>query len=155
MSPDVELFVKACITCGRVKQPQAYSKAKRKHIIAHKFNDILVIDHIEPEKLGMTASGNKYILSMTDAYSGYVVAAATNSQKAEQNIALIMHKWVLIHGVPREIISDNASGFRATFYQAVLKSLNCKYTYGLPYECRSSSKAERTNKRLNRSLILV
>ena len=155
MSPDVELFVKACITCGRVKQPQAYSKAKRKHIIAHKFNDILVIDHIEPEKLGMTASGNKYILSMTDAYSGYVVAAATNSQKADQNIALIMHKWVLIHGVPREIISDNASGFRATFYQAVLKSLNCKYTYGLPYECRSSSKAERTNKRLNQSLRLV
>ena len=76
-----------------------------------------MLDHIEPEKLGLAASGNKYILSMTDAYSGYVVAAATNSQKAEQNIALIMHKWVLIHGVPREIISDNARGFRATFYQ--------------------------------------
>ena len=94
MSPDVELFVKACITCGRVKQPQAYSKAKRKHTIAHQFNDILVLDHIEPKKLGLAAS------------------------------------WVLIHGVPREIISDNARGFRATFYQAVLKSLNCKYSIG-------------------------
>ena len=33
--------------------------------------------------------------------------------------------------------------------------MNCKYTYGLPYECKSSSKAERTNKRLNQSLRLV
>ena len=60
MTHDVELFVKACITCGRVKQPQAYSKAKRQHIMAHKFNDILVIDHIEAEKLGITGAGNKY-----------------------------------------------------------------------------------------------
>jgi hypothetical protein len=78
MTNDVELFVKACITCGRVKAPQAYSKAKRQHIIAHKFNDVLVIDYVEPEKIGITASGNKYILSMTDMWSGYVVAAATN-----------------------------------------------------------------------------
>jgi hypothetical protein len=155
MSQDVELYVKACITCARVKQPQAYSKAKRQHIIAREFNQILVIDHIECEKLGITGAGNKYILSMTDVWSGYVVAAATNSQRAVENISIIMHKWALIHGFPREIICDNAPGFRAAFYQAVLKSMNCKYTYGLPYECKSSSKAERTNKRLNQSLRLV
>ena len=155
MSHDVELFVKACITCGRVKQPQSYSKAKRQHIMAHKFNDILVIDHVEPEKLGITGAGNKYILTMTDVFSGYVAAAATNSQKAVENISLIMHKWVLIHGVPREIVCDNAPGFRSAFYQAVLTSLNCKYTYGLPYECKSTSKAERTNKRLNQGLRLI
>ena len=104
MTHDIELYVKACITCGKVKQPQAYSKAVRQHIIAREFNQILVIDHIECEKLGITGSGNKYILSMTDVWSGYVVAAATNSQKAVENISLIMHKWALIHGKPREII---------------------------------------------------
>ena len=155
MADDTELYVKACVTCGRVKQPQAYMKAKRQHIIAHKFNDILVIDHIEPEKLGITSSGNKYILSITDVWSGYVVAVATNSQKAVDNISLIMHNWVLRHGVPREIISDQAPGFRAAFYRSVLTALNCQHTYGLPYECKSTSKAERTNKRLNQSLRLV
>ena len=49
---------------------EAYYKAKHQHIVAHKFNDILVIDHIEPEKLGITNSGNKYILTMTDTWSG-------------------------------------------------------------------------------------
>ena len=155
MANDVELFVKACVTCARVKAPQAYYKAKRQHIIAHKFNDILIIDHIEPEKLGITNSGNKYILSMTDAWSGFVVAVSTNSQNAETNISRIIHKWVLPYGVPREVISDNAPGFKAKFYRAVLTALNCKQTYGLAYECKSSSKAERTNKRLNQSLRLV
>ena len=103
----------------------------------------------------MTSSKNKYILSMTDVWSGYVTAAATNSQSAVQNISLIMHKWILVHGTPREIVSDGAPGFRAAFYQAVLTAFNCKHTYGLPYECRSSSKAERTNKRLNQSLRLI
>ena len=109
----------------------------------------------EPEKVGITGAGNKYILTMTDVFSEYVAAAATNSQKAVENISLIMHKWVLIHGVPREIVCDNAPGFRSAFYQAVLTSLNCKYTYGLPYECKSTSKAERTNKRLNQGLRLI
>ena len=152
MADDVTLYVAACTTCGRSKQPQSYSKATRKHIIAHEFNQILVIDHDEAEKLGLTAWKNKYILSMTDVFSGYVVAIATNSQSSEENIKLIMHKWVLRFGVPREVISDNAPGFSSKFYNAVFFALNCKTTHGLPYECRSTSKAERTNKRLNTSL---
>ena len=155
MANDVELYVNACTTCGKMKQPQSYSKAVRQHIIAHQFNDILVIDHVEPEKIGITQKGNKYILSITDVWSGYVVAVATNSQKATDNISLIMHHWVLKHGVPRDVISDGAPGFKAQFYKAVLTSLNCNYTYGLPYECKSTSKAERTNKRLNQSLRLI
>ena len=152
MSHDNELYVKACVTCGRAKQPQAYSKAKRQHIIAHEFNQILSIDHIEAEKLGITADKNKYILSMTDVYSGYVVAVATNSQSSDENIRLILHKWVLRFGIPREILSDNAPGFSSQFYRAVLTALHCKNTHGLPYECRTTSKAERSNKRLNSSL---
>ena len=149
------MFVNACITCGRMKQPQSYSKAKRQHIIADQFNNILVIDHIEPEKLGLTSLGNKYILSMTDVWSGYVAAVATNSQKAEDNISTIIQRWVSIHEVPREILCDQAPGFRALFFKEVLSALNCNTTYGLPYECKSTSKAERTNKKLNQSLRLI
>ena len=114
-----------------------------------------MIDHIEPEKLGLTLLGKKYIFSMTDVWSGYVADVATNSQKAEDNISTIIQRWVLIHGVPREILCDQAPGFRALFFKAVLSALNCDTTYGLPYECKSTPKAERTNKRLNQSLRLI
>ena len=152
MVDEVTLYVNACTTCGRTKPPQSYSKATRQHIIAHEFNQILAIDHIEPEKLGLTAMKNKYILSMTDVFSGYVVAVATNSQSSEENIKLILHNWALRFGIPREILCDNATGFSSKFYNAVLTALHCKNTHGLPYECRTTSKAERSNKRLNSSL---
>ena len=137
------------------KHPNAYMKAKRNHVIAHQYNDILMIDHIEVEKLGLSAAGKKYILTMTDVWSGYVVAVTTNSQKAEDTISIIMHKWVLWHGVPREIISDNGPGFRSQFYQAILRAFQCKFTYGLPYESKSTAKVERTNRRINQSLRLI
>ena len=155
LTRDVKLYVNACTTCGQMKQPRSYSKAKRNHIIAHKFNDIIQIDHIELEKLGLSSGGKKYILSITDVWSGFVVAVSTKSQKAEDNISLIMHNWVLKHGVPRNIISDGAPGFKAKFYKSVLTALNCKFDYGLPYECKSTSIAERMNKNLNQSLRLI
>ena len=66
-----------------------------------------------------------------------------------------MHHWVLKHGVPRNIISDGAPGFKAKFYKSVLTALNCKFDYGLPYECKSTTIAERMNKNLNQSLRLI
>ena len=155
MSLDVELYTKACITCGMCKPAQSFMKVKRQHVVANKFNDILVIDHIEPEKLGLSANRFKYILSLTDVWSGYVTAVSTKTQTAEETISLIMHRWVLQNGVPRDVIADNAPGFRAKFYQAVLDTFDCNFTYGLPYECKSTAKAERTNKRLNQSLRLI
>lgn len=155
MSFDVELYTKACRTCNIAKDPRAYMKAPRKHVIAHRYNDLIMIDHIEVEKLGLSAAGKKYILTMTDIWSGYVVAGTTNSQTADDTISMIMHKWVLWNGIPREIISDNGSGFRSKFYQSVLNAFDCKFTYGLPYESKSTAKVERTNRRINQSLRLI
>ena len=152
MTRDVQLFVEACTTCARAKPPRSFMKAKRQHLTAWKFGDCLVIDHIEPEKLGLSAGKFKYILSLTDVWSGYVVAVPTRSQTAKDTISIIMHKWILTHGVPKRIVSDRGPGFASQFYKAVFKALGCKPDYGLPYECKSSAKAERTNKRLNQSL---
>ena len=152
MKEDFELFVAACTTCGRAKPPQAYLKAPLKHIMVHRFNDALVIDHIVPDKLGTTRSGNRYILSITDMWSGYVVAVPAKTQTAEETIRIILHRWVLLYGCPGEIISDCAPGFGANFFNTVLKAFGCQPRKGLPYKCNSTSKAERTNKRLNQAL---
>ena len=37
----------------------------------------------------------------------------------------------------------------------MLTALNCKFDYGLPYECKSISIVERMNKNLNQSLHLI
>ena len=63
-----------------------------------------------------------------------------------------MREWVLRYGFPQEIIFDNAPGFKSQFFQAAFKSFGCKMTPGLAYSCASTSKAERSNKRINTAL---
>ena len=120
MTRDVELYVEACLPCARSKPPRAFMKVKRQHVRAWSFNDCVVIDHIEPEKLGLSPGRFKNILSITDVWSGYVVACATRDQTAEETIENIIHKWILAgHGVPKRILSDNGPGFASMFYKEV------------------------------------
>ena len=152
MSEDFKLFIAACITCGRAKQPSAYLKAPLKHLMFHSFNDALCIDHIVPSATASTPRGNRNILTLTDMWSGYTMAIPTKTQTADENIRAIMHNWILKFGMPKEIISDNAPGYGAIFFNAVLKAFGCKPTKGTPYIARSTGKVERSNKRVNQAL---
>ena len=152
MREDIELYVQACVTCGRVKQPQAYLRAPLQHVIAHDFNDILCIDHIVPEKEGTTPRRNRYILTMTDIFTGYVVAVATRTKESEETIRVILNGWILRFGCPKEIIADNDKSFTSIYFNSILKAFDIKPTHGTPYKCASTSKVERANKRINTAL---
>ena len=152
MADEIKLFVDACIVCGKAKQPSAYLKAPLKHVITHDFNDVLVIDHVVPERDIATPRGNRYILTITDLFTGYLLALPAKTKTSEETIRLIHQNWCSIKGYPREIISDNDPGFTSTFYNAVLSAFNIKSTHGTPYKCSSTSKAERSNKKINKAL---
>ena len=155
MKNEIELFVKSCVTCGKVKQPTAYLKAPLKHVIAHELNDVLIIDHVVPEKEGRTPRNHRYILTMTDCFTGFIVAVPCQTRESEETIRLILHNWCLRMGYPREIIADNDSSFTSEFFNSVLAYFKIKSTHGTPYLCSSSSKVERANKRINTALRLT
>ena len=73
-------------------------------------------------------------------------------QTAEENIRVIMRKWVMITGMPEQIVCDNHPGFSAKFFEAVLKTFDCKVIRSTLYLSRSTGKAERTNRRINSAL---
>ena len=149
---DFELFIAACTICGSVKQPQAYLRAPLDHMVYHQFNDAIVIDHIVPSKEDRTKRGNRYILTITDMWSGLCTALPCKSQTAEESARLIINHWCCIHGYPAQIISDQGSGFTSHYFTELLKLLETKLSLGQTYSCRSTAKAERTNKRVNGGL---
>ena len=154
--PDMQecfkLWVAACHKCAASKPPQAYSKAPLQHIFFHEFNAGMVIDHIEPEKVGCTPRGYKYILTMTDCWSNYLVAVPTKSQRAEESISLIRRYWIDRFGIPREMMSDNHPSFRSHYFETVLKAFDCKSTHGQSYIKRTCGRVERANRRINTAL---
>ena len=152
MKQDFKLYVAACVICGENKQPPAYLRAPLKHIIVHAFNDAVSIDHIVPERDVITPRRNRYILTITDLFSGYIVAVPTKTQESEESYRCIMHNWILRFGFPKELLADNAPGFSSEFFQQILFSLGIKSTHGTPYKCSSTAKAERSNKKINQAL---
>ena len=152
MRDDFELFIAACIVCGSVKQPQAYLRAPLKHLIFHQFNDCVVIDHIVPKQEGRTVRGNRYILTITDMWSGFCLAFPCRTQEAKETVDLIIKRWIGILGFPIQILADQAGGFTSHFFKEVLRLLEIRLSLGQRYSCRSTAKAERTNKRVNVAL---
>ncbi|KAL5268729.1 hypothetical protein ACHWQZ_G002541 [Mnemiopsis leidyi] len=152
MEEDFRMYIKACVRCGEMKQPRAYLKAPLKHLFFHHFNDAIVVDHIVPSANQRTPRGFRYILTITDAWSNYLVAVPVRSQTAKENIAAIMKYWVLKFGLCREIIVDNHPGFTAGFFEEVWKAFECKKTHGTSYKSASTARAENNNKRVNQAL---
>ena len=112
----------------------------------------VTIDHVEPQKVGMTARRNKFILTMTDNWSNFLVAVPTKTQKAEESIALIRTHWIDKFGLPTELTSDNHPSFKSKFFKTVLKAFDCKTTNSTPYVSRSTGRVERANRRINTAL---
>ena len=152
MEQDFKMYIKACIRCGEMKQPKAYLKAPLKHLFFHHFNDAIVIDHIVPTANQRTPRGYRYILTISDAWSNYLVAVPVRSQTAKENVAAIMKNWILKFGMCRELIVDNHPGFRAEFFREVWEHFDCKKTHGTSYKASSTARAENNNKRTNRAL---
>ncbi|KAL5265293.1 hypothetical protein ACHWQZ_G006134 [Mnemiopsis leidyi] len=152
MEEDFRMYIKACVRCGEMKQPRAYLKAPLKHLFFHHFNDAIVVDHIVPSANQRTPRGFRYILTITDAWSNYLVTVPVRSQTAKENIAAIMKYWVLKFGLCREIIVDNHPGFTAGFFEEVWKAFECKKTHGTSYKSASTARAENNNKRVNQAL---
>ena len=152
MKNEVELYVKSCVTCGGCKQPHHYLKAPLRHVITYEPMSTISIDHIVPSKEGATKRGYRLILSITDVFSGYVMALPCKTRRSEETIRLILHKWCLRFGYPTEILADNDTSFSSEFFNEVCGYFKTKITHGVPYKCSSTSKAERSNKRINQAL---
>lgn len=152
MQEEFKEYIGACEKCHAVKPPNRYLKAELKHMLFHNFNDCVVVDHIVPDAEKRTARGFRYILTITDAWSNYVVAIPVRTQTAKENISQIVRRWTLTYGLPKEIIVDNHPGFTADFFEQVMQYFDCKVTHGTSYHSRSTGKAERSNKRVNQAL---
>ena len=155
MEEEIRMLVGSCITCGQSKHPQAYLKAPLQHIVCCNLNDLIEIDHIVPTAERKTPRGFRYILTITDVWSGYIIAIPVKSQTAEENVRAVLHKWVLKYGCPKTMLCDNHPGYRARLFEAIMQAFDCAVKHGISYKSRTTGKVERQNRRLNAALRAV
>ncbi len=71
--------------------------------------DIVHIDHVGP--LPMTKEGSKYILSIIDRATNYIILIPVPDVTAETTARALYDKVFCVHGVPVSVVSDRHRAF--------------------------------------------
>ena len=90
-----------------------------------------------------STDGHKYLLTVVDIFSGFVILRALKDKKAE---TVAQQLWAIcaLFGLPQIIQSDNGTEFKNEIISAFVKLVNSKRRLTAPYNPRCDGKVERT-----------
>ena len=99
----------------------------------------------------VTPSGNRYILVVSDYFTHWAEAYALPDHKAETVCKKLVTEWIMRHGMPRQIHSDQGRDVDGKLMRAICDLLGCEKIRTTPYTPRSDGMVER----LNRSILTM
>ena len=102
--------------------------------------------------LTRSATGNKYILVITDSFSKYTELAAIPNKTAETVAKAFFESWICRHGVPVMIISDRGKEFLNSVMVDLCGYLGINHNATSSYHPQTNSQAETYNKTMIRYL---
>jgi exodeoxyribonuclease III len=110
LNRDVKRWIKACVVCQRRKPPRPTRQGVPKSVcISPRPWHTIAIDLVGPAS--QTLEGNKYILTMFDTFTRWVVAVPIPSKKAHVIAHAIYRHWLCKYGCPERIYSDRGTEF--------------------------------------------
>lgn len=111
---DVELYIRQCVVCQETKSPRPQQKAPMRNIRTGFPMERLGIDIVGP--LPQSEMGNKYITVVTDYFTKFPFAFATNNITAETVAEKVMDEISCCFGVPNNMHSDQGSNFESNTF---------------------------------------
>lgn len=99
-----------------------------------------------------TELGNRYILTIYDELSKYLVAIPLPNQTAETVANAFVDRFVCIFGTPIQICSDQGSCFTSELFKKMCKLLQITKTQASPFHPQTSGGVERSHRTLGEYL---
>ena len=155
MKKEFKLFIAACIKCQKNKQPKAYLKAPLKPTLYTAVGDGIAIDHLIPSKLGKSTEGFRYILTIVEGFSNYLICVPVKTMTAKETIKCIIQHYILPFGCPLKIVSDNYPSLTSELFKETMKQFGIVDRKVTPYMSQSNGKCEIQNKRIGAALRAV
>ena len=145
MVSDIRNHVNSCIPClqnnhRRQKPPGALKPIKPPEGVWQ----LLTMDFHGPITPS-TRSGNKYIISLTDVLSKFVIAKAVRDCTASTAARFITEEVILKYGTPKCILTDNGTHFTALMMSELFKKIGVTHLYSTPYHPMTNGQIERYN----------
>jgi hypothetical protein len=92
-----------------------------------------------------TRRGNRYIISLTDVLSKFVITKAVRDCSAKTTVDFLTNDVILKYGTPTCILTDNGTHFTAETTNNLLKKLGVTHLYTTAYHPQTNGQIERFN----------
>ncbi|CAF4243720.1 unnamed protein product, partial [Didymodactylos carnosus] len=92
-----------------------------------------------------SAQGNRYVLVLTDNLSKYVIAKAMSNNTAKAAAEFIMNEFIMVHGAPERIITDNGVHFNNTLMKNITTMTRIAHAFSASYHPQTNGQVERFN----------
>lgn len=137
-------YVRGCVSCLR-RSPYGKTKAPLQPLPeADRPFQFISLDIVGP--LPKTERGNRYVLSIIDHFSRYLVMAPLGDQTAETVSVTLVRDWILKFGVPERLLSDQGSNFTSELFQNVCRLLGIKKLQTSPFHPQCNGRVERVHR---------
>ncbi|CAF3126930.1 unnamed protein product [Rotaria sp. Silwood2] len=145
MTSGIKNHIKSCIPCLqnnhlRRKPPGTLQPIKPPEGIWQ----LLTMDFHGPIT-PTTKQGNRYIISLTDVMSKFVIAKAVRDATATTAAHFLTEEVILKYGTPKCILTDNGTHFTAEMMNQLFKKLGIVHLYSTPYHPMTNGQVERYN----------
>jgi transposase InsO family protein len=147
---DVRKAIIRCRHCQQMKGTPATNYDMDNTAASLPFNKV-AMDYWGP--LPETAAGYRYVLVVIDTCTRYVELYPSKSNTAMELASTFYHGFILRHGIPHEVLSDNGSPFNSLFLGQLATFINMDLKYTPPYHPQSNGLVERFMSTLRKLVI--
>ena len=139
-------------TCPECRLGQDY---KARHVPKGHINspgpwETIIIDIVGP--LPVDRKSNRYIVTMMDVYSRYLIAIPVRNHRASTVSRCLYESVVAYFGAPRSILSDRGAEFTGMIWQFLTQMLGAKIKLTAPYYPQGNAVIERSHRTLSNML---
>ncbi|KAI4887649.1 hypothetical protein NFI96_026195 [Prochilodus magdalenae] len=145
MFRDIRDWCEQCKACQRRRSPVPPHRAQMGSSSTARPFERVAADLVE---LPVTTRGNRYVLVVEDYFTKFVNLYALANQTAQTVAQCLFGDYVLVHGVPERLHSDQGRQFEAEVVQCLCRLLGITKTRTTPYNPKSDGMVERFNKTL-------
>jgi transposase InsO family protein len=145
MYKDINNYVKSCILCAQYNPRRQKTSGTLRPIKPPEGVWQLVSIDFHGPITPTSQRGNKYILSLTDVLSKFVVTKAVRDNSAQTVIRFLKEDIITKFGTPRCILTDNGTHFTSTIMNELIKQIGATHLYSTPYHPQTNGQIERYN----------
>ena len=144
MRQSIEHYISSCSLCSKFNiargKPAGHLKSYEPP------SEVFQVMHMDFWGPVPTSSqGNRYVIVLTDNLSKYVMAKATPNNTAITTADFVVNDFIMIHGAPERLVTDNGVHFNNTLMDTITKSMNINHSFSAVFHPATNGQVERFN----------